>query len=37
MEFIAEMLADFVGEVASLQLYKILYRLKREFKGNKAR
>ena len=37
MELITEMLADFIGEIASLQLYKILYRFKKKFKGTKAR
>lgn len=37
MEFITEVLADFIGEIASLQLYKILYRLKKKFKGTKAK
>ena len=29
MEFITEVLADFIGEIASLQLYKILGRFKK--------
>ena len=37
MEFITEALSDFIGEIASIQLYKILYRFKKKFKGNKAR
>lgn len=30
MEFITEALADFIGEIASLQLYKILGRFKKK-------
>lgn len=32
MEFITEVLADFIGEIASLQLYKITVRFKRKFR-----
>ena len=32
MEFITEVLADFIGEIASLQLYRIVGRFKRKFK-----
>lgn len=34
MEFIMEMMADFIGEIASLQLYKIAGSFKSKFKRN---
>ena len=35
MEFITEVLADFIGEIASLQIYKLLGRFKKNPEGNK--
>lgn len=37
MEFITEALADFIGEITSLQLYKIAVRFRRKCKRNKAK
>ena len=35
MEFITEALSDFIGEIASLQLYKIAAKFKKNLEGNK--
>ena len=32
MEFIIEALADFIGEIASLQIYKILSGFKKKYR-----